>query len=74
MTDAPSPARARAELAFRSPVAAVAPEVKLSAWDEYKARQQAALDKMARLRAARLAKEAATLDLGAQRSSKRREK
>src|SRR3974390_3070129 len=56
MTDAPSPARARAELAFRSPVAAVAPETKLSAMDEYRAKQAATLDNMARLRALRMTK------------------
>jgi hypothetical protein len=52
----PSPARVRAELAFRSPVIAVTPETKLSGREEYKARQAAVLANMQRLRAARLAK------------------
>ena len=54
MTDAPSPARARAEAAFRR--IEVTPEQKQDALAEYRANQAAALDNMARLRAARLAK------------------
>ncbi len=51
ITDRPDPARARAEAAFRT----VTPNEKLSATDEYRAKQQAELDKMAKLRALRLA-------------------
>jgi hypothetical protein len=57
MTDTSSPARDRAEAAFRR---TVTPEEKSSAVDEYRAQQQAVLDKTARLRAARLARDAAT--------------
>jgi hypothetical protein len=52
MTDTHS--RASAEMAFRSPVMAITPETKLTAWEEYKARQAAVLDNMARLRELRL--------------------
>jgi hypothetical protein len=51
-----SPALIRAHLAFRSPVIAVTPEAKLSATEEYRANQAAALDNMARLRAMRMAR------------------
>jgi hypothetical protein len=56
MTSAPTPARAKAEMLFRTPVAAVAPESKLTAWEEYRAKQAALLDNMFRLRALRLAR------------------
>jgi hypothetical protein len=46
-----NPARARAEAAFRN----VTPDEKVSATDEYRAKQQAELDNMAKLRALRLA-------------------
>jgi hypothetical protein len=55
MTDTTSPARARAESVFRT-VVTVPPEAKLSAMEEYRAKQAAQLDNMARLRAARLAR------------------
>jgi hypothetical protein len=56
MTESTNPARARAEAAFRR---TVTPEEKSSAMEEYRAQQQAVLDKTARLRAARLARDAA---------------
>jgi hypothetical protein len=49
MTDTPNPARARAEAVFRT----ITPEGKQSATDEYRAKQKAELDKMARLKAIR---------------------
>jgi hypothetical protein len=49
--------QALAEQVFRT----VTPLEKLTAMDEYRAKQAGELDKMARLRAMRLAKEAATL-------------
>jgi hypothetical protein len=52
MTDAPSPARAAANDVFRR--IEVTPEAKLDAMAEYRAKQAAALDNMARLRAMRL--------------------
>ena len=54
MTDRPNPARARAESAFRR--IEVTPETRASAIDEYKAKQAAELEKMARLRAMRMAR------------------
>jgi hypothetical protein len=56
MTTAPSPARASAEMAFRSPAVAITPEARLDGMTEYKAKQAAELDNMAKLRAMRKAK------------------
>jgi hypothetical protein len=53
MTDSLNPARARAEAVFRRMV--VTPEAKLDAMAEYKVKQQAEREKMARLRELRLA-------------------
>jgi hypothetical protein len=56
MTDPRNAAlKARAELAFRSPVIAVTPEAKLSALEEYKAKHAAQLASMERLKAMRMA-------------------
>jgi hypothetical protein len=72
MTDIVSPARARAESVFRR--IEVTPEQKLDAMAEYRAAQEVVRIRMAAQRAARLAKESATLtDPGAQRRSKRRQ-
>ena len=58
MTDTPSPARARAEAVFK--VVHVTPETRTTAWDEYKAAQEATRLRMQAQRAARLARDAAT--------------
>jgi hypothetical protein len=62
MTDRSIPARARAESLFR----AVAPEEKQTGMEEYRDKQQAELDKMARLRAARLEWQKRRLTFGSQ--------
>jgi hypothetical protein len=50
-----NPARARADAVFRT-VVTISPEAKMSAWEEYRAKQAAQLERMAQLRAARLTK------------------
>jgi hypothetical protein len=53
MTSTPNPARARAEAVFRRVV--VTSDAKLDAMAEYKVKQQAEREKMARLKELRLA-------------------
>jgi hypothetical protein len=53
MTDRPNPARAAAEAVFKT----ITPEQKMSATAEYKAGLEAARQRMAEQKAARLAKE-----------------